>query len=65
MTHVTFGSNMQAINVKLALEVDAADLDLIVLKYLDPAYGDLVNYVAFAARVDPSEAAYHPYTLGL
>jgi hypothetical protein len=55
---------LQAINVKLALEVHPEDLDLIVQKYVDPSYGDLINYVAFAACVDPPEAAYHPYTLG-
>ena len=55
----------QVINSKLALKVAAEDLDLIIEKYTDPAYGDLVNYVAFACAVDPREVPYDPYTLGM
>lgn len=56
---------LQVLNVKLALKVSAEDLDLVIDKYTDPNYGDLVNYVAFAHAVDPREQPYDPYTLGL
>jgi hypothetical protein len=56
---------VQVLNVKLALKIEPEDLGLLIDKYTDTDYGDLVNYVAFATSVDPSEPAYDPYTLGM
>lgn len=56
---------VQVLNVKLDFKVSADDCDLLIEKYINPDYGDLVNYVAFASSVDPAEPAYDPYTLGL
>ena len=39
---------VQVLNVKLALEVNQDDLDLLIEKYVDEDYGDMVNFVAFA-----------------
>jgi hypothetical protein len=54
----------QVLNVKLGMSVNARDLELLIEKYIDEDYGDMVNYVAFASRVDPSEPKFDPYTLG-
>jgi hypothetical protein len=56
---------VQVLNVKLALHLSDEDLELLIDKYIGADYGDLVNYVAFAARISPAEAPYDPYTLGL
>lgn len=55
---------VQVLNVKLALEVNQDDLDLLIEKYVDEDYGDMVNFVAFASSVDPCEDAFDPYSLG-
>jgi hypothetical protein len=54
----------QVLNVKLALNIEADDLDLLIEKYVNDDYGDMVNYVAFASSVDPCEEAFDPYSLG-
>lgn len=46
------------------MSVEACDLELLIEKYINEDYGDMVNYVAFSSRVDPSELAFDPYTLG-
>ena len=55
---------VQVLNVKLGMNVEARDLELLTEKYINDDYGDMVNYVAFSSRVDPSEPAFDPYTLG-
>jgi hypothetical protein len=56
---------LQVLKNHLALALAPADAELLVEKFVSPDYGDLVNYVAFAAAVDPPAPAYDPYTLGL
>jgi hypothetical protein len=56
---------VQVLNVKLGMNIESRDLELLVDKYINDDYGDMVNYVAFASRVDPSEAKFDPYTLGV
>ena len=56
---------MQVLDSKMAVRLSTEEVATLVEKYTDPAYGDLVNFVAFAAAVDPREAPYDPYTLGL
>jgi hypothetical protein len=53
------------LNVKLGMNVEPEDLELLIEKYIDEDYGDMVNYVAFSSSVDPCEEAFDPYTLGL
>lgn len=55
---------VQVLNVKLGMNVEPRDLELLIEKYITEDYGDLVNYVAFSSRVDPSEPNFDPYTLG-
>lgn len=62
--HTIASHAVQVLNVKLGMNVDARDLELLIEKYINDDYGDLVNYVAFSSRVDPSEPNFDPYTLG-
>lgn len=61
---VTSIETVQVLNVKLGMNVESRDLELLIEKYINDDYGDMVNYVAFSSRVDPSEHAFDPYTLG-
>lgn len=54
---------MQTLNVRLGFAVSADELELLLEKYVDINYGDMINYVAFAAAVDPPEAKFDPYSL--
>lgn len=62
--HVTFQQFRQVINVKLGLKLWDSDVELLIEKYVDDYYGDMVNYVAFAMEVDPDIDEIVPYTLG-
>lgn len=64
INHVTPQQFKQVLNVKLGMNVESRDLELLTGKYINEDYGDMVNYVAFSSRVDPSEPAFDPYTLG-
>lgn len=64
INHVTPQQFKQVLNVKLGMNVEPRDLELLIEKYITEDYGDLVNYVAFSSRVDPSEPNFDPYTLG-
>eukprot|EP00892_Ulva_mutabilis_P008864 jgi/Ulvmu1/634/UM010_0004.1 len=64
INHVTPQQFKQVLNVKLALEVNQDDLDLLIEKFVSEDYGDMVNFVAFASNVDPCEDAFDPYSLG-
>ncbi len=52
--HVTTAQFRAVLNVKLGLDIPEADVQLLIEKYVDDAYGDLVNYVVFANAVDPA-----------
>ena len=45
--------------------MDEGDLSVLVDKFIDESYGDMINYVAFASYVDPTppEAKFDPYAL--
>lgn len=55
MGHVTGNQFRQALNSKIALRLREDEIDLLLEKYDDNMDG-MVNYVAFAAEVDPPAA---------
>lgn len=56
-------TDVQVLNVKLGFNVQADDLNLLVDKYIDEDYGDMVNYVSFSSAVDPSGTKFDAYAL--
>ena len=61
VNHVTPNQFKQALKNHIAPDCAADEVELIIAKFSDE--GGLVNYSAFASRVDPSGMHYDPYTL--
>lgn len=61
--HVTWQQFKQVLETKLHFKMWEEDKELLVEKYLDDFYGDMVNYVAFAREVDPPEGSIKPFTV--
>lgn len=60
--HVTWQQFKQVLETKLNFKMWEEDKELLVEKYLDDFYGDMVNYVAFSREVDPPEGSIRPFT---
>uniref|UniRef100_A0A7S0S8Q0 EF-hand domain-containing protein n=1 Tax=Mantoniella antarctica TaxID=81844 RepID=A0A7S0S8Q0_9CHLO len=58
--HVTPVQFHQVLKNHVARNLGEKDVNLLIDKFKDKG---MVNYVAFAARVDPKEEVYHPYLL--
>ncbi|CAD7698240.1 unnamed protein product [Ostreobium quekettii] len=61
--HVTRNQFAQCLNVKLNLELEPEEVDLLAEKFGQSDYPEMVNYVAFANTVDPREEPFDPYKL--
>lgn len=61
--HVTWQQFKQVLETKLEFKMWEEDKELLVEKYLDDFYGDMVNYVAFSREVDPPDGSIKPFTL--
>uniref|UniRef100_A0A061R0J3 Flagellar associated protein n=1 Tax=Tetraselmis sp. GSL018 TaxID=582737 RepID=A0A061R0J3_9CHLO len=55
VNHVTWQQFKQVLETKLEFKLWEEDKDLLIEKYVDDFYGDMVNYVAFARDVDPQD----------
>ena len=60
VNHVTPVQFQQVLKNHVARNLSEADVNLLIEKFTD---NGMVNYVAFAAVVDPKEEVYHPYLL--
>lgn len=49
----------QELNVKLGFRLTAAEMGLLVEKFVHEDYPDMVNFLAFANTVDDEEAMYY------
>eukprot|EP01026_Neomeris_dumetosa_P000307 TRINITY_DN10078_c0_g1_i1.p1 TRINITY_DN10078_c0_g1~~TRINITY_DN10078_c0_g1_i1.p1 ORF type:complete len:254 (-),score=36.53 TRINITY_DN10078_c0_g1_i1:80-841(-) len=63
--HVTPQQFRQALNVKIGIELSEKEMQLLIEKFFNDEYGDIVNYVAFSNMVDPAEGAYDPYRVNV
>jgi len=64
VNHVSKVQFAQALKNHIAPDLSPLDVDLIINKFSgDAEFDDMVNYVAFANTIDPSEAKYDPYSL--
>lgn len=64
VNHVSMQQFKQALKNHIAPDLSPEDVQLIIDKYAGEAqFNDMINYVAFANTIDPSEAKYDPYSL--
>mmetsp|Transcript_40837 Transcript_40837/g.104495 ORF Transcript_40837/g.104495 Transcript_40837/m.104495 type:complete len:259 (-) Transcript_40837:103-879(-) len=59
--HVTWQQFKSCMETKCGFKLWESDMNLLVEKYTDDYYGDMVNYIAFAKQVDPDIEAIAPF----
>jgi len=60
--HVTEKQFRQTLDVNMQLSLPTSAVDLLIKKYFNEDYPEMVNYMAFSCTVDPPETPYNPYS---
>lgn len=56
VNHVTIAQFKQGLSVNLGFNVSGKDIDLLVEKFVDEEYPDMVNYVVLTSTIEGQQA---------